>query len=82
MVLALIAAPVDAQRSRTAKEAGQQLTTICQKAGHAPGTMRRCAQMITALCRTKGIDPKSKRCWQWVLHQNDRRNLDMKALSR
>lgn len=81
-VLVTFAAPSEAQRTRTPKNSGLQLTSICKKAGHTPGVMRRCARMITALCRKKGINPKSKRCWQWVLNQNDRRTLDMKALKR
>jgi hypothetical protein len=80
--LATSSAPSEAQRSRTPKAAGLELSTICKKAGHTAGGMRRCAQMITALCRTKGINPKSKKCWQWVLDQNDRRTLNMKALKR
>ena len=81
-LLVSLAAPSDAQRARTPKQSGQELSAICKKAGHAPTAMKRCAQMITALCRKKRINPKSKRCWQWVLEQNDRRRLDMKALRR
>jgi len=81
-VLVTFSVPSDAQRTRTPKDSGVQLNAICKKAGHASGGMRRCAQKITALCRKKGINPKSKRCWQWVLDQNDRRRLDTKALRR
>ena len=80
--LLTLSAPSEAQRNRAPKAAGMELSAICKKAGHAKGGMRRCAQKITALCRKKGINPKSKRCWQWVLDQNDRRRLDMKALRR
>lgn len=83
IVLAVIMAqPAVAQGQRTPRQVSDQLTRICGKAGHSPQGLKACAEKMSALCRKQRIDPKSQRCWQWVLGEDDNKRLDMRALKR
>ena len=81
-LLAVVFADAPAAAQRRPDMVATQLTSICEKAGFGRNALTDCGKAFEKACRSAGIDPKSQRCWQHLLDQDDRKALDYQGLRR
>jgi hypothetical protein len=81
-VVAIVFADAPAAAQRQPEKVASQLTSICEKAGFGRNGLADCGKAFEKTCRGAGLDPKSQRCWQHLLDQDDRKALDYQVLRR
>ena len=74
--------PAPQAKLRQPDVVGGRLSEICLSAGYGPKELQRCAQSMSDLCTARRIDPRTPRCWQWVVDQDVDGRFDRQALGR